>query len=84
RLDCAILHGPNTENFSADYEAFDECGAARLIRNAHDLAEAVLDPDLRKLAMKAKAVANRGDDALRKTATGLARLMKNRPTSMHG
>ena len=78
RLDCAIFHGPNIENFNADYEAFHECGAARLVRDAHDLAEAVLDPDLRELTKKAKAVANRGDDAMRKTAGGLVRLLANR------
>ena len=81
RLDCAILHGPNVQNFSPDYDAFHNFGAARLVRDANELAEAVLDPDLRNCVTKAKAVANRGDDALQKTAGGLVRLMKDRSTS---
>jgi 3-deoxy-D-manno-octulosonic-acid transferase len=55
RLDCAILHGPNTWNFAADYAALDAARAAREVRAASELAEALADPET--LAMRPRAAA---------------------------
>ncbi len=79
RLDCAIFHGPSVENFSSDYRSFHEYKAAKLIRDENELVEAVLGTDHGDLADRAKSVAGRGDDALRKTAERLVRLLAGRP-----
>ena len=40
-LDSAVLHGPNVANFAPTYRALREAGAARLIEDAGELADAV-------------------------------------------
>lgn len=41
RLDCAVLHGPHMENFSAITREFAEAGASRAVSDADTLATAV-------------------------------------------
>lgn len=55
RLGAAVLHGPDTANFSADYAQLVAAGAARMVR-ARDLAGAVAD-DAANAAMAARAEA---------------------------
>ncbi|UYV37502.1 3-deoxy-D-manno-octulosonic acid transferase [Rhodobacteraceae bacterium D3-12] len=46
RLGCAILHGPRTANFAADYAALDAANAAQLADQPDTLAAALTDPAL--------------------------------------
>ena len=71
RLGCAIIHGPGVRNFSADYAAFHEAGAARLVADADELAAAVLDPSLVLAASRADPVLRGGDAVLEDTADRL-------------
>ena len=71
RLDCAVIHGPNIRNFSADYAAFHEAGAARLVTSADGLAATVLDPTLASVAGRVEPVLRRGEAVLEDTATRL-------------
>ncbi|WP_019902950.1 3-deoxy-D-manno-octulosonic acid transferase [Methylobacterium sp. 77] len=43
RLDAAILHGPNVQNFAQVYHALDEAGGALMVADAKELAAAVGD-----------------------------------------
>lgn len=60
RLDCAILHGPNTRNFAADYAALTEAEAAQEVTGAESLAAALLDPATLQMRPRAAALAARG------------------------
>ncbi len=59
-LGCAILHGPNTANFAADYAALHAANAASGVTNASQLAAALQDPNLPDQAAWAKALAADG------------------------
>lgn len=56
RLGTAVLHGPQTANFAADYAALAEAGACRLVTDAAALAVAPDAPDLVAMAARAAAV----------------------------
>jgi 3-deoxy-D-manno-octulosonic-acid transferase len=75
RLGCAILHGPNTANFAADYAALHAAGAARLVRTAPDIAAALADPDLARMAETAGALADTHAEGARDLARVLVGLM---------
>jgi 3-deoxy-D-manno-octulosonic-acid transferase len=75
RLGCAILHGPNTANFAADYAALHAAGAARLVRSAPDIAEALADPGLGRMAETARALADTHAVAARDLARDLVGLL---------
>jgi 3-deoxy-D-manno-octulosonic-acid transferase len=78
RLDCAILHGPNTWNFAADYAALAEAGAARAVTDAASLAAAVLDPATAAMRPRAAALAARNaalPDAMARRLLALARTL---------
>ena len=75
RLGCAVLHGPNTANFRQDYEAFHTEQAALLVKNAEELASAVLNPSVRKSARNARVVFNQGQDILKGTTDRLVNLL---------
>lgn len=75
RLDCAILHGPNTWNFAADYAALGEARAAREVRTAAELAEALADPDTLAMRHSAAALAARNAALPQQMARRLLRLM---------
>lgn len=75
RLGCAILHGPNTANFAADYAALHAAGAARLVRAAPDIAAALADPGLARMAETAGALADTHAEGARDLARDLVGLM---------
>ncbi len=75
RLGCAILHGPNTANFAADYAALHAAGAARLVRGAPDIAAALADPDLARMAETARALADTHAEGARDLARDLVGLL---------
>lgn len=73
RLDCAVVHGPHTENFASIFRDMDEAGAALPVRDSHELADAVhglLTDDARRgtLSATAASFAGRMDGLLDKTA----------------
>ncbi len=76
RLDCAIIHGPFIRNFRADYAAFQNAGGARLVKDAAELADAVLDPELAKTASKAASVSGSGARSVAETAEVLLSLLE--------
>jgi 3-deoxy-D-manno-octulosonic-acid transferase len=63
RLDAAILHGPNVQNFAQVYRALDEAGGARMVADAGELATALAD--LLLDAPRSRAMAAAGNAALR-------------------
>jgi 3-deoxy-D-manno-octulosonic-acid transferase len=75
RLGCAILHGPNTANFAADYAALHAAGAARLVRAAPEIAAALADPALPRRAETARALADTHAAGVRDLARDLVGLM---------
>ncbi len=77
-LDCAILHGPNVANFAEDYAALHAAGAAREVRDAESLAEALRDSSLAAQIAPARAVAGRGAQALQAEAARLLAMLEAR------
>ena len=75
RLNCAITHGPNIQNFADDYAAFHAAGGARKVLDADDLATALADPDLLTTRKAAAQVAEQGKQALTQTAQRLVALL---------
>ncbi len=75
RLNCAITHGPNIQNFADDYAAFHAAGGARKVLDADDLAAALTDPDLLATRKAAAQVAEQGKQALTQTAQRLVALL---------
>ncbi|MCC0805901.1 3-deoxy-D-manno-octulosonic acid transferase [Methylobacterium sp. W2] len=63
RLDAAILHGPNVQNFAEVYRALDEAGGAMMVADAAELATAV--GDLLLDTPRSSAMADAGNAALR-------------------
>jgi 3-deoxy-D-manno-octulosonic-acid transferase len=76
-LDCAISHGPNVQNFADDYANFHRQRAAKLVKNADDLANTLLDPQFLTLRHNATTVAEHGKLALEDTASRLFELLPN-------
>jgi 3-deoxy-D-manno-octulosonic-acid transferase len=62
-LGCAVLHGPNTANFAADYKALDKAGAAQEV-SATTLPEVLAGGDMEALAVKARGLVHSGRLAL--------------------
>lgn len=54
-LGTAILHGPNTANFAADFEQLDQADAAIAVHDAADLADALTQTDLHRCSQNAAA-----------------------------
>ena len=75
RLGCAVIHGPNVRNFAADYAAFHEADAARLVTDAGELAAAVLDPGLSLAARGVDPILGKGEALLDDTARRLLSLL---------
>ena len=75
RLGCAVIHGPCVTNFAADYSAFHDAGAARLVTDPDELASAVLDPELSLTAGRAEPILRRGEAILGDTAARLLSLL---------
>lgn len=80
-LGCAVLHGPNVANFAADYHAFHAAGAARLVADAGQLAQALQDPSLPDQAARGLALAQGGMDGMDALCAQLLALM---PKARHG
>lgn len=55
-LNCAVLHGPKVKNFATDYATLNAARAAKEIRSAKDLADALTDPTLKDMAQRAADV----------------------------
>ncbi len=75
RLVCAILHGPRTANFAADYAALAAADAARRVLTAEHLAATLADPDLPETAERATALALEHAGAARALARHLVELV---------
>lgn len=79
-LNCAISHGPNVKNFADDYAAFHFESAAKLVHDADDLAQTLLDPAFLDLRQNAGKVAKQGKSAITKTANRLRGLFQRQDT----
>lgn len=77
RLGDAVLHGPRTANFAADYAALDAAGGARLVRDGDEVT-AALARDPRAAAVHAKALAEAGSADIAILADRLAALLPGR------
>lgn len=75
-LECAISHGPNVKNFADDYAAFHRENAAKLVRDADDLAQTLLDPAFLDLRKNAVTVAKQGKSGIANTAKRLYGLLQ--------
>ncbi|WP_333714210.1 3-deoxy-D-manno-octulosonic acid transferase [Yoonia sp.] len=75
-LDTAILHGPRTANFAADYARLAAAGAARCVTTAADVCATLADPGLGRLADKARAEAAIAAQAVDGIAARLIDLME--------
>ncbi len=75
RLDCAVLHGPNTSSLADDYAAFHAADAAREVATPEALAAALADPGLGALRARAAAIAQRGEASMAEVAARLVALM---------
>jgi 3-deoxy-D-manno-octulosonic-acid transferase len=64
RLGCAVLHGPRTANFAADYGALAKAGAARRTDDVDALNAALLDPSLAEQSARATALVDGHMDRL--------------------
>lgn len=75
-LGCAILHGPETANFTNDYKALHDDLAAARVAGAADLLRALADPGLPAMTERAQATAARlatGSQALAAELMALVR-----------
>ena len=73
-LDCAILHGPATANFAADYAQLDGAGAARAVTAA--TLPAALSADPAPFAARARALSDAARTSLAPLARDLAGLLR--------
>jgi len=71
-LGSAILHGPRTANFAADFAALHQAGAAQLVQP--EAVIAALTGDHSAMAARAKALSDAAQGALDPLATGLLKL----------
>ncbi|XOY55266.1 MAG: hypothetical protein ACMUJK_10805 [Rhodobacterales bacterium] len=76
QLGCAVLHGPNVGNFTADFAALG-AGGAITVHDAATIASA-LRGDLANVAGKAKAIARDAGDATDLLVRDLLALVKAR------
>jgi 3-deoxy-D-manno-octulosonic-acid transferase len=73
-LGAAILHGPDVSNFEADYSQLHQLDAARTVAQGA-LADALLAPDLYKVASRAMDITQAARGKLEPLARGLLSLM---------
>lgn len=74
-LDTAVLHGPDTANFAADYALLDQAQAARRVAPG-ELAAALQDPGLPALAARARALVAAAQGSLAPLAADLLALAR--------
>ncbi len=72
RLGCAVVHGPSVRNFEGDYEIFHSHRAARKISDGKELADAVLDHEVRQLARNVEPVLTKGESIVQETVDRLS------------
>jgi len=75
QLDCAILHGPNTANFAADYTALAQAGATIPVRDAATLNAALDRPDLIEMATQARILQSNSAGSVARTSAALLDLL---------
>ena len=76
RLGCPVLHGPHVANFRDDYSALAAGNGALAVRDANDLASAVLSEGLVDMAGRASSVADSQVNQVRILASDIASLLK--------
>jgi 3-deoxy-D-manno-octulosonic-acid transferase len=70
-LGCAILHGPQTANFRADYQALDAANAATCVSDAPALTRALTAPATARQPAHAKALVEQGRSLVEQLASQL-------------
>ncbi|SMX33613.1 3-deoxy-D-manno-octulosonic acid transferase [Octadecabacter ascidiaceicola] len=75
-LNCAILHGPRVQNFAMDYAILTDADAARLVKTAEDIAEALLDTTLPQMSDRAMQVRTTAAQGLSRIADDLLGLLR--------
>lgn len=76
KLGCAALHGPQVQNFAADYEALSQAGAAQCSEEAAGLASVVRDQSaLDGLRANGQKIADADDGQLDGLVTALLALL---------
>ncbi len=80
----AILHGPRTANFAADYAALDAAGGARSVDDAAALATALADPGIAAMPPLARALADAARAQTDELAGRLLAMAHPRPSSSGG
>lgn len=75
QLGCAVLHGPRTANFAADYNELDSCGAARTVYSPDDLFEALVEADATDMAGRARLVVDAHVDRVEQLCQELLELL---------
>jgi 3-deoxy-D-manno-octulosonic-acid transferase len=75
-LGSAVLHGPNTANFAADYAALELADATLKVRSAEDLLTALEAPDLAAMAARAQAVQARSREGVAELRDRLLGLLR--------
>ena len=74
-LGSAVLHGPRTANFAADYAALLDARAARLVQTPADLTTALADDTTPGMAARATALIDANMDRLDALCEKLVRLV---------
>lgn len=75
-LDCAVLHGPNVDNFARDFAQLAAGNGARLVRDSSDLATSLKDPTLPDMIARASAVRAAASKGMQTTTDALIGLLK--------
>ena len=75
QLGCAILHGPRTGNFAADYAALDTAGAARQTATPDTLYQALTRPETLEMAARAQSLRTARMDRLSHLCQNLLELI---------
>jgi 3-deoxy-D-manno-octulosonic-acid transferase len=76
QLDCAVLHGPQVGNFSADFAALGAAGGAIAVNDAADIATALRGGELASVSSEAKRTAQEAGRATDRLAKDLLALLK--------
>jgi 3-deoxy-D-manno-octulosonic-acid transferase len=81
QLDCAILHGPHTDNFEELYQSLNDRGGSRLVADNAALADAIVELLTKEPARAAQAAAaltlvGEAQEVLSRTSDTVLSLMK--------
>ena len=75
-LGCAILHGPRTANFAADYAQLTAVEGATAVQTAEDVVDALLNAPLMVRAANAKGAIDLASSHTDKLATDMLRILE--------